>query len=159
MPFGHFLEAPREWMAGNTRKHFQNNRPALGKLKLSRLTPAHLQALYAAKLRGGKKPAGVRQMHAILHKALEQAVRFNLIPTNPASKVDPPKVRQEEITPLTAEQANKLLDVIRNEGDPFEALYFLALTTGLRIGRVARTQVDRHRPRRAPSQGVKAAAA
>jgi predicted transcriptional regulator len=26
MPFGHFLEAPREWMAGNTRKHFQNNR-------------------------------------------------------------------------------------------------------------------------------------
>ena len=108
--------------------------PALGKLKLSRLTPAHLQALYAAKLRGGKKPAGVRQMHAILHKALEQAVRFNLIPTNPASKVDPPKVRQEEITPLTAEHANKLLDVIRNEGDPFEALYFLALTTGLRIG-------------------------
>jgi integrase len=108
--------------------------PALGKLKLSRLTPAHLQALYAAKLRGGKKPAGVRQMHAILHNALEQAVRFNLIPTNPASKVDPPKVRQEEITPLSAEQANKLLDVTRNEGDRFEALYVLALTTGLRIG-------------------------
>jgi integrase len=108
--------------------------PALGKLKLSRLTPAQLQALYAAKLRGGKKPAGVRQMHAILHKALEQAVRFNLIPTNPASKVDPPKVRQEEITPLSAEQANKLLDVTRNERDRFEALYILALTTGLRIG-------------------------
>jgi len=75
--------------------------PALGKLKLSRLTPAHLQALYAAKLRGGKKPAGVRQ---------------------------------EEITPLSADQANKLLDVTRNEGDRFEALYILALTTGLRIG-------------------------
>ena len=108
--------------------------PALGKIKLSRLTPAHLQALYAAKLREGMKPASVRQIHAILHKALEQAVRFNLIPANPASKVDPPKVRQEEITPLTAEQASKLLDVIRDERDRFEALYVLALTTGLRIG-------------------------
>jgi integrase len=108
--------------------------PALGKVKLSRLTPAHLQALYAAKLREGMKPASVRQIHAILHKALEQAVRFNLIPTNPAGKVDPPKVRQEEITPLSAEQANKLLDVTRNERDSFEALYALALTTGLRIG-------------------------
>ncbi len=108
--------------------------PALAKVKLSRLTPAHLQALYAAKLREGMKPASVRQIHAITHKALEQAVRFNLIPTNPASKVDPPKVRQEEITPLSAEQANKLLDVTRNERDRFEALYVLALTTGLRIG-------------------------
>jgi integrase len=108
--------------------------PALGKIKLSRLTPAHLQALYAARLREGMKPASVRQIHAILHKALEQALRFNLIPTNPASKVDPPKIRQEEITPLSAEQASKLLDVTRNERDRFEALYALALTTGLRIG-------------------------
>ena len=108
--------------------------PALGKVKLSRLTPAHLQALYAAKLRESMKPASVRQIHAILHKALEQAVRFNLIPTNPASKVDPPKVRQEEITPLSADEANRLLDVTRNERDGFEALYVLALTTGLRIG-------------------------
>jgi integrase len=80
------------------------------------------------------KPASVRQMHAILHKALEQAVRFDMIPTNPAGKVDPPKVRQEEITPLSAEQADKLLGMTRNERDRFEAVYVLALTTGLRIG-------------------------
>src|SRR5919107_1133291 len=87
--------------------------PALGKVKLSWLTPAHLQALYAARLREGMKPASVRQIHAILHKALEQDASFNLIPTNPASKVDPPKIRQEEITPLTAEQASMLLEVTR----------------------------------------------
>jgi integrase len=108
--------------------------PALGKVKLSRLTPARIQALYAAKLSAGMKPASVRQIHAILHNAFEQAVRFNLIPTNPASKVDPPKVRQEEITPLSAEQVNKFLDVTQNEHDRFEALYVLALTTGLRVG-------------------------
>jgi integrase len=113
------------------RKHII---PALGRVRLSTLTPAHLQALYAAKLRDGLKPASVRQIHAILHRALEQAVRFNLIPTNPAGKVDPPKIRQDEITPLSAEQANRLLEVARDEGNRFEALYVLALTTGLRIG-------------------------
>jgi hypothetical protein len=56
---------------------------------------------------GPKRSPIVRQIHAILHKALEQAIRFGLISTNPASRVDPPKVRQEEITPLTAEQASK----------------------------------------------------
>jgi integrase len=130
-----------------TRNHIV---PAIGKVKLSRLTPAHLQALYAAKLREGMKPASVRQIHAILHKALEQAVRFSLIPTNPASKVDPPKIRQEEIAPLTAEQASKLLDVTRNERDHYEALYMLALTTGLRIGELLGlkwSDIDLH-PRR-----------
>jgi integrase len=43
-------------------------------------------------------------------------------------------VRQEEITPLSVEQANRLLEVAGDEGDRFEALYVLALTTGLRIG-------------------------
>ena len=80
------------------------------------------------------KPASVRYIHAVLHRALEQAVRFNLVPFNAAAKVDPPKVRQDEITPLDAEQATRLLDVAHSEGDRFEALYVVALTTGLRIG-------------------------
>ena len=49
----------------------------------------------------------------MLHRALEQAVRFNLIPFNPASRVDPPKIRQDEITPLDAEQARRFLDAAR----------------------------------------------
>jgi integrase len=67
-----------------------------------------------------------------LHRALEQAVRFHLIPFNPASRVDPPKVRQDEIAPLDAEQARRLLDAAK--GDPLEALYVVSLTCGLRIG-------------------------
>jgi integrase len=63
---------------------------------------------------------------------LEQAVRFHLIPFNPASRVDPPKVRQDEIAPLDAEQARRLLDAAK--GDPLEALYVVSLTCGLRIG-------------------------
>jgi integrase len=111
------------------RRHIS---PAFGRLKLSKLTAAHIQSLYAAKLRDGLKPSSVRYIHAVLHRALEQAVRFNLIPFNPAARVDPPKIRQEEITPLDAEQARKFLHAAR--GNRFEALYVLSLTTGLRMG-------------------------
>jgi integrase len=111
------------------RRHIS---PAFARLRLSKLTAAHIQSLYAAKLRGGLKPSSVRYIHAVLHRALEQAVRFNLIPFNPAARVDPPKVRQEEITPLDAEQARTLLHAAR--GDRFETLYVLSLTVGLRMG-------------------------
>src|SRR5215203_365340 len=111
------------------RRHIN---PALGRLKLSKLTAAHIQSLYAAKLRDGLKPSSFRYIHAVLHRALEQAVRFNLIPFNPAARVDPPKVRQEEITPLDAEQARVFLHAAR--GNRFEALYVLSLTIGLRMG-------------------------
>jgi len=59
-------------------------------------------------------------------------MRFNLIPFNPAARVDPPKVRQEEITPLDSEQARRFLDAAK--GEKFEALYDLSITTGLRMG-------------------------
>jgi integrase len=111
------------------RRHIS---PAVGGLKLSRLTAAHVQSLYAAKLRDGLKPSSVRYIHAVLHRALEQAVRFNLIPFNSAARVDPPKVRQEEITPLDAKQARALLDAAK--GDRFEALCVVSLTVGLRMG-------------------------
>ena len=111
------------------RRHIS---PALGRIKLKNLNPAHVQSLYAAKLRDGLKPSSVRYIHAVLHRALEQAVRFNLIASNPASKVDPPKVRQEEITPLDAEQARRFLGATKD--DRFECLYVLSLTCGLRMG-------------------------
>jgi integrase len=62
--------------------------PTLGRVKLARLTAAHIQSLYASKLRDGLAPATVRLTHAVMHRALDQAVRFNLIPSNPAERVD-----------------------------------------------------------------------
>src|SRR5215211_3195161 len=106
--------------------------PTIGSLKLSKLTAAHVQSLYAAKLREGLKPSSVRYIHAVLHRALEQAVRFHLIPFNPAARVDTPKLRQQEITPLDAEQARRFLQAASCE--KFEALYVLSLTVGLRCG-------------------------
>ena len=106
--------------------------PSIGRVKLSKLSPAHVQALYAAKLSDGLKPSSVRYIHAVLHRSLEQAVKWNLISRNPARAVDPPKIREEEITPLDSEGARKFLDAA--SGEKVEALLVLSLTVGLRMG-------------------------
>jgi integrase len=109
----------------------QHINPAIGSMRLSKLTAAHVQSLYASKLQT-LKPSSVRYIHAVLHRALDQAVKWNLIPINPAANVDPPKVRQEEITPLNQDQARVFLEAAR--GDRLEVLYVVSLTCGLRCG-------------------------
>jgi integrase len=106
--------------------------PALGKLSLEKLTPQHLQRLYADRLNAGLSPTTVHHLHAALHKALSQAVRWNLLARNVADLVDAPRIEKHEMTTLVPEDARRLLDAA--SGDRLEALYVLALTTGLREG-------------------------
>ena len=106
--------------------------PTLGSTKLSALTPAHVQALYRAKLDEGLAPKSVKHCHTTLHRALKQAVRWGLVPRNAAAEADPPRVRTPEMRPLSPTQARTLLDAAR--GNRLEALYVLAVTTGMRQG-------------------------
>jgi integrase len=115
-----------ERMIGNHIK------PALGNRKLKNLAPDHVQYFYQKKLDSGLAPGTVRLMHGILHKALEQAVRWGIVPRNVCNATTPPKPNPEEIRPLDAEQARRLLEA--SCGNRLEALYVLAVTAGLRIG-------------------------
>lgn len=109
---------------------------ALGRIKLKDLTPFKVQGLYRSKLDAGLSNASVRYTHAVLHRALKQAVKWSLVPRNVAEAVDPPKVRREEITPLSPGQSRGFLATARETGDRFEALYVVALTCGLRQGEI-----------------------
>ena len=106
--------------------------PAFGKMKLSKLDTPNIQALYTVKLQDGLKPASVRYIHAVLRCALEKAVDLKLIARNPAASARPPRIRQEEITPLDVEQVQVLLEAAK--GDRFECLYVLSLMCGVRMG-------------------------
>jgi integrase len=108
-------------------------KPVLGRLKLAKLAPSHLAGFYQDKLAAGSAPASVNKLHVALHKALDQAVKWHMIPRNVAEVVKAPRPSPEEIQPLNREQAKTLLEVARKE-DRFEALYMLAVTTGLRQG-------------------------
>jgi len=106
--------------------------PALGRLRLKDLTPVHVRSFYREKLESGLSSATVRKMHSILRKALKQAVLDGLIPRNVCEAVKPPKVEHKEISPLDREQVKALLEAA--SGDRLEALYVLAVHTGMREG-------------------------
>jgi integrase len=105
--------------------------PALGRVKLKALTPAHVRSLHREKLDFGLVPATVRKIHSTLHKGVSQAVSDGLIPRN-AADVKAPRPSPEEMHPLSEAEARTFLDAAY--GDRFEALYVLAITTGLRRG-------------------------
>jgi integrase len=107
-------------------------RPSLGHKKLKTLAPDHVQYFYQSKLDDGLAPGTVRLMHGILHKALEQAVKWETVPRNVCKAVTAPKPKPEEICPLDSEQAKLLLEA--SCGNRLEALYVLAVTAGLRVG-------------------------
>jgi integrase len=114
----------------NVRVHIN---PALGSVRLKGLTPAHVRGLHREKLDSGLAPATVRKIHSTLHKALSQAVADGLLPRN-AADVEAPRPAPKEMRPLSEKEANTFLQVARTSGDRFEALYVLAITTGLRRG-------------------------
>src|ERR671911_710401 len=107
-------------------------KPALGRVKLTKLTPAHVQGLYRDKLDSGLTPATVQKIHAVLHKALAQALKWNMIPRNAAHSVKAPRPAPEEMHPLSPDEARRLIEAVR--GDKLEALYVLAAQTGMRQG-------------------------
>jgi integrase len=73
--------------------------PALGRLKLKALTPAHARSLYREKLDSGLSSRTVQYIHVTLHKALKQAVMDGLIPRNVADAVKAPQTYKKEVNP------------------------------------------------------------
>jgi integrase len=68
----------------------------------------------------------------LLHKALDQAVRWKLVGRNVSEGISLPRHARHEIEPLTKEQAQKLLGTAK--GHRLEGLLTLALATGMRKG-------------------------
>lgn len=106
--------------------------PNIGSVRLARLTPQALAGLYCRLLDKGLSAKTVRLVHAMLHRALGQAVRWGSVALNVADAVDAPRPQRREFRTLTAEEAGRLLDAARE--DRFHALYVVALTCGLREG-------------------------
>src|SRR5829696_8101644 len=106
--------------------------PALGRIRLKALTPDHVRGLYREKLDSGLAPRSVLHIHRTLSKALKQATDDGLIPRNVTEAVKPPQSRRDEMQPLSRDQVRTFLDTVK--GDRMEALYVLAVTSGLRQG-------------------------
>ena len=116
--------------------------PGLGHLKLSALTPFYIQTFLAnslerkCKTRDAKlSPQTVRHFYRVLNRALNLAVRWQLISRNPCDLVDPPRVEEKEMTVLADEkEVGKLMAAVG--GSRLYLPVVLALTTGMRRGEI-----------------------
>jgi integrase len=106
--------------------------PVLGRIRLDALTPQKVQALLDAKLKAGLAPQSVIHIRGILRRALGRAIRYGWVARNAAALADPPRLERSEIRPFSPDEARAFLRAV--EGDSLEALYSLALATGLRQG-------------------------
>lgn len=114
--------------------------PYIGSVKLQALTAPMIQALYNRLLKPQKEDfkalsaKSVRNVHGVLHKALQQAVLVGYLRVNPADACKPPKAVKKEIAPLDECQVSEFLKAI--QGHPHEYLYKITLFTGMREGEV-----------------------
>lgn len=113
--------------------------PRIGGAPLTTLGPAQLNAFYAELLASGRRsgsgglsPTTVRRIHATLHKAMADAVRWGRLARNAADQADPPRAAQAEMSIWTREELRAFLDGVR--GDRLFAAWLLAATTGMRRG-------------------------
>lgn len=114
--------------------------PTLGKVPLARLRPAQLDTFYAhLRDKGGSRgrplsPATVRQVHAIVRKALNQAVRWGWIATNPALQATPPRIRRTEVEPPEPADVLRLIEAADAEDPDLAVFLRTSVTTGARRG-------------------------
>ncbi len=110
-------------------------KPLLGKIKLGALSAPQIQQMYNVLVREkGLSAKTVKNVHGVLHRALNKAVQIGSIRHNPADVCDLPKVYQKEIVPLEEAEITAFLNAIH--GSKYERLYQVTLFTGLRQGEV-----------------------
>jgi integrase len=148
MTVGEFLdqwfEQTANGLTARTRERYRSIidrhlKPALGHIALAKIRPLHLQAYYSAALSNGRtdgkgalSPATVLKAHHIIHRALRQAVRWQLIARNPADAVEPPRALRTEMRALDSTQTAALLAAAADTRLAMPIL--LAVSTGMRRG-------------------------
>lgn len=126
------LERYREIIDGHIK-------PALGGHVLSKLMPLHVQSFYTEALTSGRKdgtgglsPQTVLHFHRLLHRALGQAVKWQLLVRNPIDAVEPPRPERKKMSVLDSVGTAQLLAKLN--GTRLYAPVLIAVTTGLRRG-------------------------
>lgn len=136
-----YLGAVKETTSTQYKYHVDFNiKPYLGHIRLQKLTTPMIQRLYRTRLneapKGGKtlSPKSIKNLHGVIHKALDKAVQCRFIPFNPSDACELPRVEKKEMVILRDEYLTKFLEEIK--GKQYENLFFVDLFTGMRMGEI-----------------------
>ena len=105
-------------------------RPALGTRILATLSPLEIQSAYQIMIDRKLSARTVRYAHAVLRAAIRQAIRWQLLLSDPTQGVQLPSPRCREMSVLNTDQARSFLRAAAHS--PQECLFAVALTTGMR---------------------------
>lgn len=106
--------------------------PTLGRIRLAKLTPLHVQSLYNDLLEKGLSRSSVHKLHCIFHKALDQAMKWGLVFRNVTEAATPPSRPKPEYIVWNPEQVRAFL--AQASKDEYAMIWRLAVYTGMRRG-------------------------
>ena len=135
-------------------------KPALGSIKLEALNAHTIQSFYNTLAKEGMlvpkhdksgkavridgkivyeksaplNPKTIKNVHGVLHKALQQAVKIGYLRFNPADACELPRVERKEIRPLDVDDIAAFLKAVH--GNRYETILLVTLFTGMRRGEV-----------------------
>ena len=106
--------------------------PYLGKLKLEKLRPLDIEHMLSKMRKAGKSASRCAYTRLVLKMALQQGVRWQMLPRNVAEAVRPPKVERKDMQVWTPQQVATFLDTA--QAHRMYTAFYLALMTGMRRG-------------------------
>lgn len=119
--------------------------PALGHLKIDQIKPVHLIEFYGNLTEDGIREDGregglsertILHHHRLISAVLQDAVEWQVIASNPASRVSPPKVHKKHGNFYDEEQTKALMAAVEAENSKHKTLIYLAVFCGLRCGEI-----------------------
>ncbi len=111
-------------------------KPQLGKIKLTAINSTQIQSFYNRLFRTDNlAPKTIKNIHGILHKTLQQALKLRYIGFNPCDSCTLPRIEKNEIKPLTENEIEMFLREIGRD-EPLKDLFTVALFTGMREGEI-----------------------
>lgn len=153
-----YLGGVKPFTVASYKTQIKNHiKPALGAVRLEALDTPTIQRFYNRLAKEGRrvkkhdekgnvekhdgKPVyetaplsakTIKNIHGVLHKALQQAIAAGLIRYNPADACTLPRMVKKELAPLDEIQSKDFLEAIK--GHKYEALFTVVLFTGMREG-------------------------
>ena len=100
-----------------------------------------IQHFYNGLRKKGLSPKTIKNIHGVLHEALQQAVMIGYLRVNPSDPCALPRVVKKDIKPLDDDTIRQFVEVV--QGHRLELLYLVTLFTGLREGEVLGLAWDR----------------